>query len=304
MTNERRANRATTTRTTSNIGFIFASALFLMLSTATLSHANIHSPQGALDVASALPGKYAFLNAVRQAPPKAEPAQPAPAVQQAPLAEEGDDDETGPTSINELIELMRQATEASAMIAEGEKSKRPATAVASLAAIPGLDETMRIVAQVPKYKAANALALMKARKFLWPVDGFIYSAFNATRGRRAHGAIDIVAAKGTPVAVAADGVVSVVANGGKNFSGYGKIVIVDHGQGVHTVYAHLDSFLVKMGQRVQKGQYIATVGRTGRVTTNLLHYEVRVAGKKIDPLTCMEERPGVVKMVNYKSGKK
>lgn len=167
-----------------------------------------------------------------------------------------------------------------------------------------MGETLRVASMVPKRRAANPLDMIKARQFQWPVDGLIYSAFNATRGKRLHGAIDIVAPKGSPVTAAADGVVSVVANGGKNFSGYGRIVILDHGNGVHTVYAHCDTTPVKMGQKVKKGQVVATVGRTGRVTTNLLHFEVRVAGKKINPLTCMEERPGVVKMVNYKSSKK
>jgi murein DD-endopeptidase MepM/ murein hydrolase activator NlpD len=294
MTNERRKYPSTTTPGAVKIGIIIASVIFLTLSAAPRSHANIHSPQGALDVASVLPGRYAFLKAAKNTAPAPE-TKPEP--EPEPVAEEDGEDggESRQVSINELIGLMRQATETSAMIAQEEKE---------LSSIPGLGEAVRISSMLPRYKAPDPLSMIKSRQFLWPVDGFIYSAFNATRGRRVHGAIDIVASKGTPVAVAADGVVSVVANGGKNFSGYGKIVIVDHGQGVHTVYAHLDSYLVRMGERVRKGQYIATVGRTGRVTTNLLHYEVRVAGRKIDPLTCMEERPGVVKMVNYRSPKK
>lgn len=302
MTNERHANRAAMIRNTSKIGFLLISAFFLTLSAATLSQANIHSPQGALDVASILPGRYAFLDAAKKKAPVPAPLKTVPAPQ--PSAQrDGDDNTADQPSIDELIGLMRQAAETSAIMAQEEPpaASRPA-AIAQT--IPGMNEALLIAARTPKYKAPDARALIQSRQLLWPVDGFIYSAFSATRGRRAHGAIDIIAEQGTPVAVAADGVVSVVANGGKNFSGYGKIVIVDHGQGVHTVYAHLDSFLVKMGQRVRKGQFIATVGHTGRCTTNLLHYEVRVAGRNVDPLTCMENRPGVVKMVNYKSGRK
>jgi murein DD-endopeptidase MepM/ murein hydrolase activator NlpD len=131
------------------------------------------------------------------------------------------------------------------------------------------------------------------------VDGLIYSAFNATRGKRAHGAIDIVTKRGTPIAAAADGIVSVAANGGKNFSGYGKIVILDHGKGLYTVYAHCDTILAKIGQKVKQGQFIGTVGRTGRATTDHCHFEVRIAGKKYDPLAYLPSRPGVVKATNY-----
>jgi murein DD-endopeptidase MepM/ murein hydrolase activator NlpD len=118
-----------------------------------------------------------------------------------------------------------------------------------------------------------------------------------------HGAIDIVTKKGTPIAAAEDGVVSVAANGGKNFSGYGRIVILDHGNGIHTVYAHCNTTLVKMGQRVKKGEYIATVGRTGRATTDHVHFEVRIAGKKVDPLAYLPSRPEMVKALDRKSSK-
>ena len=88
------------------------------------------------------------------------------------------------------------------------------------------------------------------------------------------------------------------------FSGYGKIVIVDHENGFHTVYAHCDRILVKMGQRVKRGEFIATVGRTGRATTNHLHFEVRVAGKKRDPLKYLPGRPEMVRAHNWRSGTK
>lgn len=124
----------------------------------------------------------------------------------------------------------------------------------------------------------------------------IYSTFNSRRGKkRIHGAIDIVTKKGTPIGAAADGVVSVVANGGREFKGYGKTVILNHGGGLYTLYSHCSSTLVKMGQRVKRGETIATVGRTGRATTDHVHFEVRVSGAKRDPLAYLPSRPAMVK---------
>lgn len=268
-------------------------AAIASIASATAAAANIDSPQGALDVAGVVPGKYQFLakTEIEAAAPLPEPAHQAASAAQRSV------------TIDELLDIMRTATETAAVVREQERGRGIDEALSIAAFVPER-KTPKKQAQAAPSKGADARALISARGFLWPVDGSIYSAFQATRGKRQHGAVDIVAPKGTPVAVAADGVVSVVANGGRNFSGYGKIVIVDHGSGVHTAYAHLDSFMVKIGQRVTRGEIIGTVGKTGSATSNLLHYEVRVDGKKIDPLLCMEHRPGVVKMVNYRSPKK
>ncbi len=96
-----------------------------------------------------------------------------------------------------------------------------------------------------------------------------------------HDGIDIAAPKGTPVSSTADGVVKF--SGEK--SGYGNIVIIDHGNGVETRYAHLNSFSMgaREGQAVKAGDMIGTVGSTGRSTGNHLHYEVRQDGKAVDP---------------------
>ncbi len=117
-----------------------------------------------------------------------------------------------------------------------------------------------------------------------PVDGVVTSRF----GRRAdpfqdrdahHAGMDIAAAKGSPIRAVRDG--EVVFAGER--SGYGRVAIVDHGDGLQTLYAHCDRLSVRQGQRVGAGQPIATVGETGRATGPHLHFEVRVDGRAVNP---------------------
>jgi murein DD-endopeptidase MepM/ murein hydrolase activator NlpD len=122
------------------------------------------------------------------------------------------------------------------------------------------------------------------RPSLWPVEGLIRSAFGTRSdpfsGEGAfHTGIDLAAAKGTPVHCTADGVITNVGWSG----GYGKLVTVDHGNGLETYYAHLSQFLVVPGQAVTRGQVIALSGGTGRSTGPHVHYEVRLHGTPLNP---------------------
>lgn len=99
-------------------------------------------------------------------------------------------------------------------------------------------------------------------------------------GVRCHAGIDFAVPTGTPIAAAADGVVALAGVLG----GYGRAVLVNHGNGVSTLYAHLSAPLVSPGQRVTRGQQIALSGNTGRSTGPHLHFEVRINGEPIDPL--------------------
>jgi murein DD-endopeptidase MepM/ murein hydrolase activator NlpD len=94
-----------------------------------------------------------------------------------------------------------------------------------------------------------------------------------------HTGIDIAVPVGTAVHVTADGV---VASAGWSGS-YGKLVTVDHGNGLETYYAHLSQFLVVPGQEVRRNEIIALTGGTGHVTGPHIHYEVRVAGTPVNP---------------------
>jgi murein DD-endopeptidase MepM/ murein hydrolase activator NlpD len=95
-----------------------------------------------------------------------------------------------------------------------------------------------------------------------------------------HTGIDISAHSGTPIKAAAGG--EVVFAGW--WGGYGNVVIIDHGGGISTLYAHCSAIYVRKGQSVSQGEVIAAVGSTGLSTGPHLHFEVRKNGKPVDPL--------------------
>jgi murein DD-endopeptidase MepM/ murein hydrolase activator NlpD len=103
-----------------------------------------------------------------------------------------------------------------------------------------------------------------------------------------HKGLDFMADSGTPIHAAADGIVTQA----ERAPDYGNIVRLDHGFGLDTRYAHLSGFLVKVGDRVSKGQPIGTVGSTGRSTGPHLHYEVRLNGVPLDPRKYLKNNNG------------
>lgn len=123
------------------------------------------------------------------------------------------------------------------------------------------------------------------RGFGWPVAGSISSPFgwrmNPFGGRGDfHTGLDISAHYGTRIAAAASG--RVVYTGW--MSGYGKVVVIEHGNGYTTLYAHCSRLLCSPGQTVNRGDVIAAVGATGRATGAHLHFEVRINGNPVNPL--------------------
>jgi murein DD-endopeptidase MepM/ murein hydrolase activator NlpD len=124
---------------------------------------------------------------------------------------------------------------------------------------------------------------------LWPVNGRLLSRFGdrmdpfsgeGETHNEFHSGVDISASMGTPVHAAADGVVEYAASTG---DGYGKQVVIDHGNGLQTRYAHLSKFEVVPGQEIRRGEVLAYSGATGRVTSPHLHFEVRRGGIAVNP---------------------
>lgn len=95
-----------------------------------------------------------------------------------------------------------------------------------------------------------------------------------------HQGVDLAGSKDSPIFTAEAGRVVYV---GRKFSGYGKMILIDHGAGVSTLYSHLNKFFVRSGQRVHSRQIIGTMGRTGRATGVHLHFEVMINKNPVDP---------------------
>lgn len=117
------------------------------------------------------------------------------------------------------------------------------------------------------------------RKFSLPLDGPVSSGFGV-RGGRLHEGIDILAPEGAAVRAAGYGIVIYA---GDRLRGYGNAVILDHGEGVTSLYGHLREIRVRSGDAVAQGNVIGTVGRSGNASTSHLHFELRVGEKAVDP---------------------
>lgn len=149
-------------------------------------------------------------------------------------------------------------------------------------------------------KALNDAAKLKAKlyeeitklmahegKFRWPLkedypitSNFGYRIHPITKKKKLHAGTDIGAPKGTHVVAAGSGVVITA----KYWGGYGNAVMIDHGNGMWTLYAHLNKIRVKEGDKVKMGQHIGDVGTTGSSTGYHLHYEVRKNSEPVDAM--------------------
>ncbi|MEH3106007.1 MAG: M23 family metallopeptidase [Sphingomonas fennica] len=107
-----------------------------------------------------------------------------------------------------------------------------------------------------------------------------------------HAGIDLAGPIGTPIYATADGVVARAEWAG----GYGNLVEIDHGKGIHTRFGHLSKLLVKPNSRVHRGDLIALMGSTGRSTGSHLHYEVRIDGRAVNPLPYLQASDYVTAM--------
>ncbi len=118
----------------------------------------------------------------------------------------------------------------------------------------------------------------KVSGMLWPTTSHRITQYFSWR----HPALDIAAPKGTPIYASDDGTVILVE---KRLTGYGWQVMIDHGNGIKTRYAHASKIYVTKGQRVSKGDVIVLMGSTGRSTGPHLHYEIYVDARRVNPFT-------------------
>ncbi|UOF02005.1 M23 family metallopeptidase [Bdellovibrio reynosensis] len=124
--------------------------------------------------------------------------------------------------------------------------------------------------------------------FDWPVDSARMTRGFLPHKKRPHLGIDLAAPKGTPILASQTGTVIYA---GREFRGYGKMVLIESGDGWATLYAHFDKILVVEGQKVRQGEVIGAMGRTGRATGVHLHFEVRKDRGPIDPLPLLPHVP-------------
>lgn len=117
-----------------------------------------------------------------------------------------------------------------------------------------------------------------------PVEGAITGAFGEPRASGPHPGVDLDGETGDPIKAAAAGMVLMAGPAAPGWGGYGTIVLIDHGNGVQSLYAHLSAVSVAPGQAVAPGTLVGAMGTTGFVTGSHLHFEVRLNGRPIDPL--------------------
>lgn len=124
------------------------------------------------------------------------------------------------------------------------------------------------------------------QRFIWPVKGRISGRFGSQRIYRGepgsyHSGLDIAPGAGTPFVAPADGVVVLAAD---DFSLEGKLLIIDHGQGLNSAFLHAAQLTVREGERVKQGQHIGNVGASGRATGPHLHWSLKWRDARLDPL--------------------
>jgi murein DD-endopeptidase MepM/ murein hydrolase activator NlpD len=129
------------------------------------------------------------------------------------------------------------------------------------------------------------LKYLEARPSILPVSGIITSRFGGrkhpfSKKYQFHEGVDLAVRSGTPIKAAGKGVVE---SSGWN-GGYGRVIVINHGYGIKSVYAHNSQNLVSKGDKVEKGQVIAKVGSSGQSTGPHVHFEIHVNGKVVDPI--------------------
>ena len=144
------------------------------------------------------------------------------------------------------------------------------------------DEVVSLAEKKEKlYAAIPAIQPISNKQLLALSSGFGWRTHPIYKVKKMHPGIDFAASIGTPIYATADGTIEQVS---VKFSGYGKMVEIDHGFGYRTRYAHMHGFAVRSGQSVKRGDLIGYVGNTGMSTAPHLHYEVLINGGQVNPV--------------------
>jgi len=192
----------------------------------------------------------------------------------------------------QLASLELYANEVSMAYGIKQKLEGPSDITAQGKLVPSFAESVQ---DYDYLRSADVMLLLSspARRFhmqpsvpnLWPIDGRLIGSFGprtdpfSGEGTEIHKGVDISGAVGTPIHVTADGIVRFA----DMFSGFGRLVVVDHGGGVETWYGHMSKLYVHTGQEVRRAEPIGEVGMSGRTTAPHLHYEVHVNGIPVNP---------------------
>lgn len=144
------------------------------------------------------------------------------------------------------------------------------------------DEVVQLAEKKEKlYASIPAIQPIANKQLIALASGFGLRIHPVYKVKKMHNGIDFAASIGTPIYATADGTITTVS---VRFSGYGKMVEIDHGFGYRTRYAHMHDFTVRKGQQVKRGDLIGYVGNTGLSTAPHLHYEVLINDQRVDPV--------------------
>ncbi len=141
-------------------------------------------------------------------------------------------------------------------------------------------QSLKIPTTTVKHVAIAPPPKVSGKGFMWPVRGSVLSNYGPKQAGYHNDGVNISAARGTSVFASESGVVVHASN---KLKGYGNLILIKHQNGWVTAYAHNDKLLVQKGQQVTRGQVVAQVGQTGRVTRPQLHFEMRKGSRTVNP---------------------
>lgn len=199
----------------------------------------------------------------------------------------------------QLATLEIFAKEVSVAYGIKQKLEGPADISAEGALVPTFPESLQdynflrtVDLMALRGRAARRLQPTVSRPSAWPVEGRLLGhfgtrldPFSGEGEREFHKGVDITAPVGTSVRATGDGI---VIQAQPTYGGYGRLVVVDHGGGFQTFYAHLSRIAVQVGQEVHRGDAVGAVGMSGRTSGPHLHYEVRSGGVPLNPYSFMK----------------